>query len=1016
VGLVCLLRAVFAWPLSPGVRIADFNHTSWDAKDGAPPGVQSIVQTADGFLWLVSGADSNLYRFDGRRFEVVELPRGETFKAREIYKLFAPRSGGLWIGYTFGGASFFKDGQLTSFSEKEGLPAGTLKAFAEAPDGTMWAATSHGLARLSARRWELVSSLEGSLKNPWQLLFDTQGTLWIGCSGKILYLSRGKSLQELPESFKDFGSLVESSSGQMLDFNTDGIHPLLKVDNPSHTTVNTNGSQMIIDRDGALWTHEETGLARIPHLPEFAEGEVVPFTHPIWSDRYGAQQGMLGATGITTILEDREGNVWVGTNRDLHRFSERNLVRAFDAPMLNTGIGAADGGGLWVTATSGYSSPIWKFESGKLTARTEEGKDLSSQIRAHDGSIWFGGLNSLWHFSKAALNAAEGNLQHPERIDLPPEALGADIQAMAEDKAGALWISVVREGVFKWAGGRWTQNGGMTGLPDVYPITISADGGGCLWLGYSEDRVALVEGASRTHLYTQADGVDVGNVTAIYAQHANVWAAGEGGLLVFRGGLFHLVHAEEPSRFEGITGIVETATGDLWLNASSGVVHITARDVRAVLDGAYDRVPSEVFGAQDGFEGRGVPLRPHPTAVEGTDGKLWFATGVAVFSLDPKHLIRNPVPPPVVITSLSIGDKPYAPTNGMRLPENSTALRITYVGLSLTMPDKVRYRYKLDGVNQAWQDPRGRQEANFINIPPGTYRFHVIAANNDGVWNNEGATLDFTIPARFTQTRWFFALCGVVASTLIVLAFRLRVRQVGARMRMRLDERLKERERIARELHDTLLQSTQGLMLRVQVARNRISEGDPARDELDRALKRGDEVLAEARDRVQDLRIPAEAQADLGKSLEAVGDELALGRAVTFRVNVQGEAKRLRSKVVEEAYSVGREALVNAFHHSQATAIDLLIVYESADLRLRVSDNGCGIDSEVLEEGSKGGHWGLRGMRERAREIGAYIEIRSHRDTGTIIELTVPSAFANGGFRWGRRWWGATRQLPEGQK
>ena len=227
VGLACLLWAVFAWPLSPGVRIADFNHTSWDAKDGAPPGVYSIAQTADGFLWLVSSVDKNLYRFDGRRFEVVELPRGETSRAREIYKLFAPRSGGLWIGYTFGGASLFKDGQLTSFSEKEGLPAGTLKAFAEEPDGTMWAATTRGLARLGARRWELVSSLEGSSTNPYQMLFDTQGTLWIGYSEKILYLSRGKSLQGLPGSFENPSYLVESSSGQMLAGGNDGILPLL---------------------------------------------------------------------------------------------------------------------------------------------------------------------------------------------------------------------------------------------------------------------------------------------------------------------------------------------------------------------------------------------------------------------------------------------------------------------------------------------------------------------------------------------------------------------------------------------------------------------------------------------------------------------------------------------------------------------------------------------------------------------------------------------------------------------
>jgi signal transduction histidine kinase len=265
------------------------------------------------------------------------------------------------------------------------------------------------------------------------------------------------------------------------------------------------------------------------------------------------------------------------------------------------------------------------------------------------------------------------------------------------------------------------------------------------------------------------------------------------------------------------------------------------------------------------------------------------------------------------------------------LPEHSTALRIGYAGLSLMMPEKVQYRYKLDGIDQNWQDAQGGQEAYFINVPPGTHHFHVIAANNDGVWNAQGATLAFVVSPAFTQTSWFLVLSVDGTAALIGLAFRFRVRQLAARMRVRLNERLRERERIARELHDKLLQSTQGLMLRVQAAANRIMPGDPAREVLDSALKRADEVIAEARDRVQDLRVPLEARSDLVRSLADIGKELALGRPVKFNVLVEGPPRRLRPKIVDEAYSIGREALLNAFHHAQAVLIEILIEYGVTD-------------------------------------------------------------------------------------
>ena len=1013
--LICALCAVAAWSLNPDAKIADLSHTSWSEKDGAPAGgVFAMAQSSDGFLWMTNGLTGGLTRFDGRRFEHFDLPTNDRLTSMVVFQIFAPKTGGLWIGFTFGGAAFFKDGQLTVYTEKDGLPPGSVRDFAEDSDGTMWAATTRGLAHFGPSGWQLLATLDSAFidsagaskkifnrthletctagTQPNGSIFDTDGTLWIPCSRRVLFLPKGANAVEvLPGDFR-FPSVSEAPSGVIWIGDDEGIRAIKKIDNPTGHAVYSMRS-MPIDRDGGVWGWvTRVGLRRIARLPERPGPELLRWTDPRWIDPFTVKDGLSSAAAIWAALEDREGNVWIGTNRGLDRFSNRNLKRAFDLPAGDMGIAAADDGGLWLVGVR--DSSLLRFENGELNPRSTPAQQIAAIIPASSGSVWLGGSNGLWRYATG----------WSDRIAAPAAAEGAEIQAIAQERSGALWVSFVRRGVFRLLDGSWTNNGDLSALPKLTAVTLSTDAGGRIWLGYTENRIACVSG-STVQIYSSSDGLQIGNVTAIYGQRTRLWAGGEFGLALFEGGRFQSVIAEGPLRLEGITGIVETADGDLWLNSSAGVVHIGAAELRPVSAGTPIKVHGETFGAQDGLEGVGAPLRPHPTAVEGADGKLWFATNVAVFSLDPKHLFRNFVTPPVVITSLRVGGKTYSPSNGMRLPENTTALRIGYVGVSLTMAEKVRYRYKLDGANAEWQDAQGNDEAYFTNVRPGTYHFHVIASNNDGLWNEQGATLNFIIPRMFIQTPWFIMLCIGTAAMIVALVFRFRMHQLAARMRLRLNERLRERERIARELHDTLLQSTQGLMLRVQAARNRILPGDPAREVLDSALKRADEVLAEARDRVQDLRIPLEARADLSQSLKAVGEELALGRAVTFRDSVEGEARELRPKVVEEAYSIGREALLNAFHHAQASSIELLIVYGKTDLRMRVRDDGCGIDPGILEDESRAGHWGLIGMRERAREIGAQLEIRSRAGAGTEVELTVLSTYALS-----RRWWGRSRR------
>jgi signal transduction histidine kinase len=997
--LILLLWSTGTLALSPDKKLVDLRHTAWGAKEGAP-GISALAQSSDGYLWIVSG-NGSLFRFDGLRFEHIELPRNDRLSSRIVHQLFAPNTGGLWIGFTFGGAAFLKDGHMTVYTEQDGLPPGTVENFAEASDGALWAATTGGLAHLGISGWRYLAIDSLCKTGSTRVIVDSQETVWLACRNTVFFLPKGKqALQALNEHVDSYSSIAESPSGDVWLQDQSGIRSIRKYDIPAGHAVNSTDG-VLIDHNGTIWLRNFPGGLR-RFLPPQGFGAQTLIRWSDVGDLFTAKDGMTSDTGQSAMVEDREGNVWIGTVRGLDRFSEPKFVRLPVQEQGRATIEAADEGGIWVARIIGQDpSPISRIENDSLVTRGPALR-ISCALRLDDGSIWFGG-------EKGLLRHVAGGF---ESVALPAVARAMPVQAMAEDRAGRLWVSIMHNGVFSLTQGIWADYGDLPTLPKLTAVTLSTDASGRVWFGYTDNRIAIVNG-SNVQLFSAKDGLRVGNVTAIYARRSRVWAGGEFGLALFDGNHFQSIIPDASLRIEGITGIVETADGDLWLHGNSGLVHIAAAEVRRGIKEPETPVHGEIFGPLDGLEGFADSVRPHPTLIEGTDERLWISTDLGIFRIDPKHIARNPVAPPVQIKSVSVGGKTFPAPVNLMLPEHTTALRVSYEGVSLTMPQKVRYRYKLDGVNPEWQDSQANTEAYFTNLDPGSYRFQVIAANNDGVWSTSGATLDFVIPRTFAQTPWFILLCVGGGGALIGMAFRLRMRQVAARMRQGHDERMRERERIARELHDTLLQSTQGLMLRFQAVANRVLPTDPTRAMLDKALQRADEVIAEGRDRVQDLRLPIEARSDLQLSLTAVGEELALGRDVRFSVIVEGTPRKWRPRTVDEAYSIGREALLNAFHHAEASSIELLIVQGEEGLRLRVRDNGCGIDPSILAKGSRAGHWGLKGMRERAREIDSDLEIRSQPGAGTEVELKIPLRMSEQKLVLGSRWWPFHRQSRE---
>jgi len=395
----------------------------------------------------------------------------------------------------------------------------------------------------------------------------------------------------------------------------------------------------------------------------------------------------------------------------------------------------------------------------------------------------------------------------------------------------------------------------------------------------------------------------------------------------------------------------------------------------------------------DALDGVRPGRAPFQIAARSTDGRLWFANDLVLQMVDPGRQVINSVPPPVHIEAVKADRRAYSALQDLHLPALTRDLEFDYTALSLVLPQRVRFRYRLEGYDTDWKDAGTRRSAFYTNLSPDKYTFRVIACNNDGVWNEKGAALTFTLQPAFFQTTWFNALCAVVLILFIWVLYRLRVQIATERVRVRLSVQLAERERIARELHDTLLQGFQGLALRFQGVVKQIPRQEPIRQQMEEALDRADEALLEGRNRVRDLRSESANDDELPESLASWAEALEHDSKIEARVSVVGTRQLLHPIVYDEAGQIGREALTNAFRHSRASKIEVEIIYYPESLRLRIRDDGDGIDQALLGEG-RSGHWGLSGMRERAQKIGAQINIWSSPEAGTEIDLTIPATAA----------------------
>ncbi len=971
--------------------LQQLRHTAWTVRDGAPPEIWALAQSRDGYLWL--GTGSGLYRFDGARFEKFRPLQREHLPSLNVNSLLATRTGDLWIGFASGAVARLRGGHLATFDL--GIPSVPVLALVEDRAGVIWAVLGEnnrgGVARFSGGRWEMLGRRHGVAAGAaTSIVAGGDGSVWVAVGGELAVLRPGAArFAAVPASASERPQIRQAPDGAI--WLSTGTRPGLQriagsaagtaqtwVEPPR--TANPRAESLLFDRRGGLWgSYGSGGVFRLGL--GWMGGALLPNG---LRERFGVERG-LTSNLANPILEDREGNIWVGTNLGLDQFRQTSAVVATGLPTDSRNgfrIAPGPGGTMYVTTNDALFLADPGHPARKLARLPRRPLILHRDAR---GLVWIGTDRTLGIWSGTAVR------------DVPLPWPNPTPFALIEDGPGRICVSS-GAGAFCRRGSGWAPETRLA-TPGNVPTQMLRDQAGRIWIAEGH-RIEMIDGPARRVFSAQAD-LALGTVVVIAVRGRHVYAGGDFGLARFDGRRFVTLRSDVHPFLARIAGIVETSSGDLWLNAAGGVVKIAHADLAEAFAHPARPLQARVFDRDDGMPGVAQQDSWSQTAIEASDGRLWFLTRVGVAWIDPEQLFSNRLPPPVIIKSLTAGGRTYAGAAAIRLPKGTANLQIAYTATSLSVPSRVKFRYQLEGIDDGWVDAGTRREAFYTGLTPGSYRFRLMAANEDGVWNRRGATLAFEIPPTFVQSWPFRLLCGVGVLVLLWLLYKLRLRAVAQRIRARMAERMGERERIARELHDTLLQSVQTLTLHVQAAVEELPQGTPERAKLESALTRADRAISEGRDRVRDLR----AQQNPEGVVEILAEILVaqdFDPATSVRIQTIGTPRPLAPLALDEIVRIAGEAIANVRRHADATQLRIDIRF-ARPFTIRLADDGVGIPAMVLEDGRRVGHYGLQGMQERARKLRGTLAIRAPSTGGTELVLTIPAhvAYAR---RDGSRW------------
>jgi signal transduction histidine kinase/streptogramin lyase len=978
-----------AYSIDPNRAMSQYIRDRWGTEQGFPRGpVYAIAQSNDGYLWI--GTKAGLVRFDGLKFRLLRnvpgLENGES-----VLGLAQDGSGNLWIRmetnlvrYRSGsfdkptaqvtsritamgpanegdllisvmgrGAMLYRQSKLELMADASELPRSPVLSIAQTTDGSIWSGTrGAGLFRRHEGHTDAISEGLPDLKVNC-LRAEAKGALWVGTDSGIVRWNGSRFIAAGPALLRQFQILAIER-----------------------------------DRDGNIWAGTNSnGLLRIND-----QGVT-----------YLDTPGERSRDAVTALFEDREGNLWIGSDSGIERLRDS----AFVTYSQSEGLPEAGSNPVFVDSENRVWFPpggggLWWMKDGRRGRVSNDGldRDVVYSIAGGTGELWLGrqrgGLTRL---------RLEGS-SFVARTYTKADGLAQDsVFSVCQARDGAVWAGTLSGGVSQLRGGRFTTYTTATGLLANTVASILEGSDGTMWFATPGGLNALSRGRWRG--YTERDGLPSDNVYSLLEDSTGVLWVGTAAGLAFRGAKRIQTPGGAPEWLrEPIHGMAEDRHGSLWIATSNHVLRVNRERLH---NGALAEGDVREYGTADGLRGM-EGVRRQRSVIADPAGRIWFSLNRGISMVDPARLTSNLAPAIVRVQTISADGSAISMERPVHIPGRRRRVTFDYAGLSLSAPELVRFRYRLDGYDSRWSEPTPEREAGYTNLEPRSYRFRVVASNPDGAWNGDEAVVAFEVDPLFWQT-WWFRISAVVACAGAVTAFfRFRVQRLAKQLNLRFEERLAERTRIAQELHDTLLQGFLSASMQVHVATDSLPADSQARATLTRALQLMRQVIDEGRNTVRGLRSSNTSSLDLENAFSRIQHELVtharIGERAEFRVIVEGQRRALHPLLRDDVYRIGREALINAFRHARAKNIEIELKYSPGQLRILVRDDGCGIEPHILESG-RDGHWGIVGMRERAEQIGAQLHVYTSAAGGTEVELAVPGHVAfvgHSGSKW--RWFG----------
>lgn len=985
--LLFFMGIVPAWALDPSKTISQFGHTAWRLRDGYFTGNPfAIAQTSDGYIWI--GTESGMWRFDGVRFAPWNPPAGSS-PLKVVLKLLASQDGSLWIG-TINGLSRWKDQRFITYTDAPGL----VRAILERSNGEIWFTRSQpftvtaekGLCQVVGEQARCYGNGDVSFVSPHALAEDSSGALWIGASEGLYRWTPDSWTYYGPTELKgrrspgvtsilaphDHPLLIGvQATGRKL-----GLEQLMNGSWKQFVMRQLDGSKldvtaMLLDRQNTLWLGtEDQGVLRV---------------HGSQVDHFAQSDGLSSdVVMVHGLFEDHEGNVWVVTTRGLDCFRDLAVTTFSKREGLASdeidAVLAAHEGSVWLGEPGGLEA----LQPGNAFAvrwhRNLPGKQVTALLEDHAGRLWVGIDNSL--------NVLEDGHFRPIR-GLAGKPVGF-VVGMTEDVNHDIWAETSGSPRTLYRIRDFQVLAAFPAPQMPAARNLAADPHGGVWLGLvSGDLARYADGKLDVFPFKHSSSPGQDTVVDDLVVNPDGWVMGATpfGLIVWKDGKRLTLNVHNGLPCDSIHAAITDKDGALWLYAQCGLLRIASSELLKWWASPEAVLQVRVFDALDGAEPGHAPFN---AAAKTTDGRLWFTNNHSLQMMDPARVEQTNAPVPLVHVEELIADhRPYAEFPNLSLPPATRDLEIDYTAPSFAEPQKVLFRYRLEGRDRSWQEAGTRRQAFYTDLSPGRYRFRVIASSGEGVWNEAGATVDFRVPPAWYQTAWFRILSALAALLLLWFLHRMRLWQVARALSTRSDERLAERTRMARELHDTFVQTIHGSKMVVDDALEKPSDAAGMHSALIKLAVWLERAIHESRAALNSLRESTSERNDLRVAFQRVTESRFIPRSMAVNLSVVGEAREMHPIVRDEIYRIGYEAIHNAAQHSRASRLDIEVRY-NGDFTLRVKDNGIGIDPAMLDRG-KEGHFGLQGMRERAGRIGGKLTLVSNINAGTVITLVVPA-------------------------